>query len=308
MGAWVLGMSVLAACSGAEQASEQSPDVSTLVAALSVNSDGSDATWSDPADAEPAHVRGCGYELIASKVAQRAEESAADDSADAADDSATDEGGDTTDDASGDGAGEPRHRGDGRAAMLLRLYDSNSDGTLDDSELANLKADIEARCEARFAKLVAEFDTNGDGTLDASEWAAVDAALHARFEQHHQDRAKQLDTNGDGEISQDEIAAARAEAQQHRDGAEHAFDLDGDGELGSEEGKRFRDQGRQCVREDRPMMSDAGDPAETESEEHAGVPGGRQDDPVVPAPAGAVPGSDSDDGAADDTASSESSD
>jgi hypothetical protein len=288
MGAGLLGMSVLAACSGAEQASEQSPDVSTLVAALSVNSDGSDATWSDPADPEPAHVRGCGYELIASKLAQRAEESADDDSA--------------TD----DGAGEPAHHGDGRAAMLVRLYDTNADGTLDDSELANLKADIEARCEARFAKLVAEFDTNGDGALDATVWAAAEAALHDRFAHHHQDRAQQLDTNGDGEISPDEIAAAREEAQQHRDGAEHAFDLDGDGKLGSGEGERFREHGRQCVREDLPMMSDAGDPAETESEEHAGVPGGRHDGRVVPTPA-AAPGNEGDDSAVDETASSESS-
>lgn len=294
MGAWVLGMSVLSACSGAEQASDQSPDVSTLVAALSVNSDGSDATWSDPADAEPAHVRGCGYELIASRVAQRA-----DDSADEADDSATDDGAtdDGPDASRRDGAGEPRHHGDGRGAMLVRLYDSNGDGTLDDSELANLKADIEARCEARFAKLVAEFDTNGDGALDATEWAAAEAALHARFEQRHADRAKQLDTNGDGEVSKDEIASARDDAQEHRDGAEHAFDDDGDGKLGSDEGERFREHGRECLREDLPMMSDSGEPTETEHEDGA----------VVPAPAGDDSGSEADDAADDDTASSESS-
>jgi hypothetical protein len=303
MGAWVLGMSVLAGCSGAEQASQQSPDVSTLVAALSVNSDGSDATWSDPADAEPAHVRGCGYDLIASKVANKADDGASDDSADAADDSATDDDGPAS---AGAGAGEPRHHGDGRAAMLVRLYDSNADGTLDDSELAALKADIEARCEARFAKLVAEFDSNGDGALDATEWAAAEAALHARFEQRHQDRAKQLDTNGDGVISKDEIAAARDDAEQHRDGAEHAFDADGDGKLGSDEGERFREHGRECLREDVPMMSDSGEPTETESEEHAGVPGGHEASPVAPAPAGDTT-TEAGDTADDGTASSESS-
>jgi len=234
-GVWVLGMSAMFACSGTEQSSAESSNVATMVAALSVNSDGSDATWSDPADPEPAHVQGCGFEHIASKLAEHA-----DVAADAA-------------------SGAAKDHGDGRAALLVRLYDADGNGTLDDSELSTLKADIEARCEARFAKLLAEFDSNADGALDATEWAAAEAALHARFEQHHREHMQKLDTDGDGELADAELEGARADAERHREGAEHAFDRDGDGTLGGDESERFREQGRQCVREDRPMMSDAAD-------------------------------------------------
>lgn len=259
-----------------------------MVAALSVNSDGTDPTWSDPTDPEPIRGKACGFERIVEKVVARFDTNG-DGSLDAseksqiesdfADDDASD---DASDGGPGADAGVPAHGHllHGRAALLVTLYDTNSDGTLDATEIASLKADIEARCEARLGKLVAKFDTNGDGTLDDSEWKAAEAALHASFEAKHADRIKAVDSNGDGKISLAERRAARDAADQARGGDEDKFDADGDGKLGDSEQARFRDHGRKCVRDDLPMGSSDDSPdaggsgAEGHGDDHTVIGGG----------------------------------
>jgi Ca2+-binding EF-hand superfamily protein len=280
MGAWALGAAVMFACSGSGTAQADgtaSTDLATMVAALSVNSAGSDATWSEATDPEPAHVPACGFEHIVSKVIAHydtngdgslsAEERAQLDG-DFGDHDGDDQGDDKRADAGAAGAGgsaadagppvvKGHPGGHGRVATLISLYDTNDDGTLDATEIAALKADIEARCQARLDKLIAEFDVNGDGKLDDTEWKAVEVALHARFEENLATVVAKFDANGDGKLSLDEAKAARAAAEQERADAEAQFSSKGDGKLDDDgDRQRFRDHGRECMRDDKPMMGD----------------------------------------------------
>ena len=94
-------------------------------------------------------------------------------------------------------------------AALVKRFDLNGDGRLDESELAAAHetmlrnqreganpADPAAR---KFrAALIKRFDRNGDGVLDDSERAAARQWVLSRF-----------DTNHDGRLDQDERAAMR---------------------------------------------------------------------------------------------------
>jgi Ca2+-binding EF-hand superfamily protein len=279
IGAWALGAAVMFACSGtAQRDGTASTDLATMVAALSVNSAGSDATWSEATDPEPAHVPACGFEHIVSKVIAHYDTNgdgtlSADERSrmdgDFGDHDGDDQGDDKRADAGPVGAGgggdagppvvKGHPGGHGRVATLISLYDTNDDGTLDATELAQLKSDIEARCQARLDKLIAEFDVNGDGKLDDTEWKAVEVALHARFEENLAAVVAQFDANGDGKLSLDEAKSARTAAEQERADAEAQFSSKGDGKLDDDgDRQRFRDHGRECMRDDKPMMGDGG--------------------------------------------------
>lgn len=272
----VLGASILYGCSGT-QATAGTPgaDTATLVAALSVNSDGSSADWADAAATEPVYVEGCGFDHIVDKVVERFD---ADHSGELDDNEQSDLVSEYGDDATlsadvphaGDKHGADKASGGredhaGRAAFLLGLYDADGSGTLEAGELSTLKADIEARCQARLAKLVAEFDANGDGTLDASEWQTAHNALHQRFQDHR----AELDQNGDGDVDHDEQATARDQGENTRDGVKAKFDANADGVLSADERAAFEAHVRECVRKDRPM-SEASDSSEGDVSEGTG--------------------------------------
>ena len=98
---------------------------------------------------------------------------------------------------------------DSNQAELLRRYDTNHDGKLDEDELAvaheaMLKQDFNGPASARGGKfraaMVKRFDRNGDGQLDENERAEMRKALLARF-----------DKNGDGRLDDTERAAMREE-------------------------------------------------------------------------------------------------
>ena len=89
---------------------------------------------------------------------------------------------------------------------LLKRYDRNGDGKLDEDELA---AAHEAMLKdtatgtkggKQRAALIRRFDKNGDGKLDAAEWAEAKRVILARY-----------DTNHDGRLDEDERAAMRAD-------------------------------------------------------------------------------------------------
>ncbi len=104
-------------------------------------------------------------------------------------------------------------------AEILKRYDKNGDGKLDDSEVAaamdeNRKA-ADADREKNRDKLkerqqawLKEFDKNGDGKLDASERATMEQTLRARLEKSPR-MLKRFDTDGDGKLSDAEWMAAR---------------------------------------------------------------------------------------------------
>lgn len=102
--------------------------------------------------------------------------------------------------AAGDGKGKLK-----RKAEVLKKYDANGNGVLDDAERAQLRADR----KARRAKLKARFDTNGDGVLDAGERAAFRQAWRMqRADQRFDKLVYRLDRDGDRALSLAELQAA----------------------------------------------------------------------------------------------------
>ncbi len=101
---------------------------------------------------------------------------------------------------------------------LLKKYDKNGDGKLDDDELADARAEMRkegsgtaVRAE-RQKKLLKEFDKNGDGKLDDAERAQAEKKIQQFREDAEKRRAeilKRFDKNGDGVLDD----AERAEAE-----------------------------------------------------------------------------------------------
>ncbi len=90
---------------------------------------------------------------------------------------------------------------------LIKRYDRNGDGRLDESELAaahekmlqDNRGDNPGSPAGKFrAALVRRFDRDGDGKLDATEEAEAKRVILARF-----------DTNHDGRLDEEERAAMR---------------------------------------------------------------------------------------------------
>jgi len=252
VGALVVGASFLYACANsAPDAEVGTTDLSTHVAALSVNGDGSDEPTSDDVSDDESHepimARGCGFSEIVANVVARFD---------------VDQNGDldATEQAAleasyGEGAEHPNRGQPTRAALLLEAYDADGSGSLEASELETLQGDIQARCEERRSRLVAEFDVNGDGTLDESEWEAARAALRARIADHHHERIAEFDTNGDGTLDEAERTAMRAALHERHASVEAEFDDDGDGSLSDDERDELEEYRRDCVKGDRPMDS-----------------------------------------------------
>jgi len=107
----------------------------------------------------------------------------------------------------------PNHKT--RQAELLKKYDKNGDGKIDEDERAAAKADMfkngtgGPRGSALRERIMKRFDKNGDGVLDENELAtAVDALkTNPRFIQR-------FDKNGDGKLDETELASARQEITQ----------------------------------------------------------------------------------------------
>ena len=96
---------------------------------------------------------------------------------------------------------------DANQAELLRRYDTNHDGKLDEAELASAHEKMlkegagggGRRGRVR-AELLKRFDKNGDGELDQAERADMRKYFLTRF-----------DKNGDGRLDEEERAAMREE-------------------------------------------------------------------------------------------------
>lgn len=111
------------------------------------------------------------------------------------------------------------------AAEILRRFDRNGDGRIDDQELAAaqdalVNAGLESVRPAPAARhpvavlpgigarrqLLRRFDRNGDGRIDAAEWARLGPVLRRRIQTALQ-QLRQYDKNGDGVIDDAEWAA-----------------------------------------------------------------------------------------------------
>lgn len=255
VGAVVLCASFLFACSqSAPEADSRDGELTTYLAALSVNGDGSDDSSTETSDAssEPLVARGCGFSEIVEHVVARYD---ADQSGDLDAEEKAALVAEFGDPEAGVPGEHPNHGQPTRAAVLLQAYDSDGSGTLDGAEIEALQADIQARCEERRSKLVEEFDTNGDGTLDDAEWEAARVALRERIREHRLGRIAEFDVDGDGVLDAEERAALQADLLARRAEVEAEFDADGDGALSEEEQAELEEHLRDCVKADVPMES-----------------------------------------------------
>lgn len=91
-------------------------------------------------------------------------------------------------------------QGDHAPADVIKKFDTNGDGVLDDAERAQKKAAWKARRAERRQEALTRYDANKDGTLDPAERQAMrDDRLASRFQK--------LDANGDGKLTLDEFKA-----------------------------------------------------------------------------------------------------
>ena len=115
-----------------------------------------------------------------------------------------------------------------RDAEIIKRYDTNKDGKLDEAEVAAVKeqtlmagqekrAERRDRVQERAGERIKEFDTNGDGKLDEAEKAAMETTVRARMEKRPL-VMKRLDTDGDGKLSDAEWAAGRDKILGHLSG------------------------------------------------------------------------------------------
>jgi Ca2+-binding EF-hand superfamily protein len=254
------GFTLLAgACGGAPEAADstQKPldlETATQVAALEVNEDGGSVEGADATEDEPLLLRRCGFSAVRKYLVERF---------DANEDGVVE--GEEQSMLSEEFGGRPnaeRHRPplrpfinigrQLRLSLLLKLYDSDASGELDETERALLEADLTARCEQRMETLLATFDADGSGELEDSEWDAAKAAIRERFAARRAEFVAEFDLDADGELNPEERLAAResrVEAHQTERAELFAeFDLDGNGELNPEEQEALREALRERLR------------------------------------------------------------
>lgn len=86
-------------------------------------------------------------------------------------------------------------------------------------------------------QMLKEFDKDGDGELNEKERTAAREAGRARMEARRAAFMKKWDKDGDGELSDTEREAMKADMEKRRKKMLKKYDKDGDGELNAEERK-----------------------------------------------------------------------
>ncbi len=95
----------------------------------------------------------------------------------------------------GPGGGAPRTP----SPEMLKKYDTNKDGKIDDTERTAMMADMKAQREAQMKADLEKYDANKDGKLDADETKTMrEAKQKAMLEKY--------DTDKDGKLSDEERA------------------------------------------------------------------------------------------------------
>ena len=106
-----------------------------------------------------------------------------------------------------------------KMAELLKKYDKNGDGKIDDAEEEGIRADRkkegEAKKAAARAELLKKYDKNGDGRIDDAEEEVIRAerkkAEAGKKAAALADLIKKYDKNGNGKIDDAEEEAIRAD-------------------------------------------------------------------------------------------------
>ncbi|MFA6959762.1 MAG: hypothetical protein WC205_03310 [Opitutaceae bacterium] len=79
---------------------------------------------------------------------------------------------------------------------ILKKYDANNDGVLDEKEKAVMEADKAAKKAATEAKRLAKYDANKDGKLDEAELAAEKADKKAAADKKKAEMEKKAAESG----------------------------------------------------------------------------------------------------------------
>ncbi len=104
--------------------------------------------------------------------------------------------------------GAGKHHGE-RYQEILKKFDANHDGKLDESERATARAALASKLGEKHPELLKKIDTDGDGVISEAEMKAARA-------KHHEALKKRVDTDGDGTISDAERAAAKAKCEERK--------------------------------------------------------------------------------------------
>jgi len=158
--------------------------------------------------------------------------------------------------AKGEGWGPHGRRGGrGRGRMgpnrqkILKEFDKDGDGKLDEAERKAAREAMKAKREAFRKKMLEKFDKDKDGKISQEERKAAREAFFANLKENHPELFKRLDTNNDGTLSDEEKAKARRMRSGRRGGPGGQppkvilakFDKDKDGKLNEAERKAARE-------------------------------------------------------------------
>ena len=108
----------------------------------------------------------------------------------------------------------------GREEMMKR-FDADGDGRLNEAERAALRSEMEKRHSKRpdREKMMKKYDTDGDGQLSEEERSALRADMEKRRGKHpgRKEMMEKFDTDGDGTLSEEERATMFDARRQERE-------------------------------------------------------------------------------------------
>jgi Ca2+-binding EF-hand superfamily protein len=102
-------------------------------------------------------------------------------------------------------AGDRNPFGTGELPELLKPFDVNEDGRLDEAERQAFRDAVREFREGTGPRPGRIWDTDGDGTLSDEEKAAAQEAARARIVAQRTSRFEELDKDDDGFLSPDEL-------------------------------------------------------------------------------------------------------
>ena len=118
---------------------------------------------------------------------------------------------------------------------MLKKFDKDQDGKLNEEERANLRKEMSGGKGPLPMLLAQKFDKDGDGELSEEERAAFRKQMVANGRKLPPHLMQRFDTDGDGTLSDEERAGAKQAWEDRKKEMIEKFDADGNGELSVEE-------------------------------------------------------------------------
>ena len=127
---------------------------------------------------------------------------------------------------------------------MLKKFDTDQDGKLNEEERANLRKEMSGGKGPLPMMLAKKFDKDGDGELSEEERAAFRKQMVANGRKLPPHLMQRFDTDGDGMLSDEERAGAKQAWEDRKKEMIKKFDADGNGELSLEERREAIKQSR----------------------------------------------------------------